>query len=75
VVRSRLNVETDPDEVVLRMMDPRGLIRVKLGASAEGSGLVLADDSQQPGVHILAKGMGSSVRLINRDGRERMITP
>ena len=54
VVRSRLNVEPE-GEVVLRLMDRAGTIRVKLGASENGSGLMLADETAQPGVHMVAR--------------------
>jgi hypothetical protein len=73
-MRARLNVESD-GQVVFRLLDQRGTIRVKLGASEDGSGLVLANDATEPGVHILAKADGSSLRLANKDGRERVITP
>ena len=39
-VRYRLNVESD-GEVVLRLLDQSGTIRVKLGAGRSGSGLVI----------------------------------
>jgi hypothetical protein len=48
---------------------------VKLGAGTDGSGLLLANDATEPGVHILAKPQGSSVRLADKNGRERLITP
>lgn len=73
-MRARLNVEAN-GEVVLRLLDQRGTIRVKLGAAEDGSGLLLANDATEPGVHILAKAAGSSVKLANKDGRERVITP
>jgi hypothetical protein len=73
-MRARLNVESS-GEVVLRLMDQKGTIRVKLGASEDGSGLLLANDATEPGVHILAKADGSRLRLANKDGRERLITP
>jgi hypothetical protein len=41
-VRSRLNVEAN-GEVVLRLLDKNGTIRVKLGAGEGGSGLVRHD--------------------------------
>jgi hypothetical protein len=63
-----------PESVVLRLRDQNGLIRVKLGADQEGSGLVLANDTQQPGVQLLAKG-DSSVRLTNPNGRHQIVTP
>jgi hypothetical protein len=74
LIRARLNVESG-GEVVLRLLDRQGTIRVKLGAGEEGSGLLLANDATEPGVHLLAKPAGSSIRLANKDGRERLITP
>lgn len=63
VVRSRLNVEPE-GEVVLRLMDRNGTIRVKLGASESGSGLMLADETTQPGVHLIARKGASNVTVI-----------
>jgi hypothetical protein len=73
-IRGRLNVEPE-GEVVLRLLDERGRIRVKLGAGTDGSGLLLANDATEPGVHLLATSKGSSMRVANRDGRERLIAP
>jgi hypothetical protein len=39
-VRARFNIEQD-GQVALRLLDENGVIRVKLGASTAGSGLVL----------------------------------
>lgn len=73
-IRARLDVEPG-GEVVFRLLDQQGTIRVKLGAGKDGSGLLLANDATEPGVHILAKAAGSSVRVVNKDGRERVIAP
>jgi hypothetical protein len=73
-VRGRLSIEPQ-GEVVLRLLDERGTIRVKLGAGTDGSGLLLANDATAPGVHLLATREGSSVRVVNKDGRERLIAP
>jgi len=73
-VRSRLNVEPG-GEVVFRLLDENGTIRVKLGADKYGSGLLFANDATEPGVHILATGTGSSLKLKNKDGRETVIAP
>lgn len=73
-LRARLNVESN-GEVVFRLLDQQGTIRVKLGADQSGSGLLLANDVTEPGVHILASARGSSLKLANKDGRERVITP
>jgi hypothetical protein len=73
-IRARFNVESN-GEVVLRLLDQQGTIRVKLGAARDGSGLLLANDATEPGVHLLAGARGSSVRVANKDGRERIIAP
>jgi hypothetical protein len=48
---------------------------VKLGAARDGSGLLLANDATEPGIHLLAGARGSSIRVANKDGREQVITP
>ncbi|HEY7689029.1 MAG TPA: hypothetical protein VH835_10060, partial [Dongiaceae bacterium] len=73
-VRSRLNLEPG-GEVVFRLLDQDGTIRVKLGAAREGSGLLLANDATEPGVHILADSTGSSLKLRNKDGAELKLAP
>jgi hypothetical protein len=79
-VRSRLNVESD-GEVIFRLFDQTGTIRVKLGAGENGSGLVLNDETTEPGVHIVARRAPvagrktTSVTLTGDGGRQRVITP
>lgn len=80
-VRSRIDVEAS-GEVVLRLLDRNGTIRVKLGAGEDGSGLVLLDEATEPGVHLLARRAGTSGRpattsitLRGADGRQRVISP
>ena len=80
-VRSRLNVEPN-GEVVLRLLDRDGTIRVKLGADEGGSGLLLLDEVTEPGVHMIARRSSTSARptttsltLRTGDGRERILTP
>jgi hypothetical protein len=73
-IRARLNVESS-GEVVLRLLDQEGTIRVKLGAAKDGSGLLLANDATEPGIHLLAGATGSSLRVANKDGRERIVVP
>ena len=60
-VRGQWTVEPG-GEVVLRLRDEQGEIRVKLGASAGGSGLVLLDETTAPGVQVIA-------RRVPEDGR------
>jgi len=48
---------------------------LKLGASEEGSGLLLLNESTEPGVHILAKRTGTRVTLTGKGGQQRVIRP
>ncbi|HEV8338784.1 MAG TPA: hypothetical protein VGR25_03895 [bacterium] len=80
-VRSRLNVEQS-GEVVLRLLDKNGTIRVKLGAGVDGSGLVLSDEATEPAIHIIARRVGTSERptttsitLRGTGGQQRVIRP
>lgn len=80
-VRSRLNVESS-GEVVFRLFDQTGTIRVKLGAGEDGSGLVLNDETTEPGVHILARRAPkpdrpktTSITLTGAEGGRKVITP
>ena len=68
--RASIKVEED-GEVVFRLRDAKGTIRVKLGASEDGSGLVLLDDSTSVGIHALAKKKETSLTLINKEGEKR----
>ena len=79
-VRSSLEVE-ESGEVVLRMMDQAGTIRIKLGADRHGSGLVLLDEATTPGVHLIARQRGTpeqrttGIVLQGANGRRRVLGP
>ena len=65
----RASIKTEDDgEVVLRLKDRTGTIRLKLGANEDGSGLLLLDSNTEPGIHALSK--ENVYELINktRDG-------
>ncbi len=64
-----------PETVLLRLIDSKGGPNVKLGASDEGSGLLLGGDSDPTYVQILAKGSNTSLKLSEKDGREQVIKP
>jgi hypothetical protein len=67
-----------PNTVLLRLIDPNGRPGVKLDTSADGSGLLLTGDSERKewsGVQLSARVTGSSVKLLNRDGRQQLIQP
>lgn len=80
-VRTRINVESD-GEVVLRLLGEKGTIRVKLGASEGGSGLLLADEATEPGIHMVARQRATDQRstttrisLRGAGDRERVVEP
>ncbi len=70
--KERVSVKIeDSGEVVFRMRDSDGTIRVKLGASETGSGLVLLDGATNPGVHALAGKDGGTLTLMDKAGKKR----
>ncbi len=74
--RARVNLRTEKDgAVVFRMMDSKGTIRVKLGASESGSGLLLFDETTEPGVHLLATRDETKVSLARKGKEPRVIQP
>jgi hypothetical protein len=69
---------TYPETVLLRLIDPNGRPGVKIGTSADGSGISLAGDSERRdwnGIQILAESTGTSLKLTNKNGRKQVITP
>lgn len=60
---------------VFRMFDSSGAIRLKIGASSDGSGLLLLDDRTEPAVHILAGHAGTSLTLVERGKEKRILAP
>lgn len=62
-----------PTTVILRLSDPKGRPPVKLWADEQGAGLLLMSESDS--AYARLEGKTSSLKLINKDGRERLITP
>jgi hypothetical protein len=73
-VRANLKVEAE-GEAVFRIFDAKGTIRVKVGGSEDGSGLVLLDDRTEPAVHLLAKSAGTTLTLAEKGKEKRVIRP
>ena len=74
--KTRARIDVEPSgEVVFRLLDQQGTIRVKLGAGKNGSGLLIAGQSDPTYVQVLAEGGETTVRLKRQDGRERVIRP
>jgi hypothetical protein len=79
-IRGQFTVESD-GEAVFRLRDESGTIRVKLGASSAGSGLLLIDETTEPGVQILARRspmagqQTTRINLTGAGGRQRQVVP
>jgi len=70
IIRASFKVEPD-GEMMMRLKDQSGNIRVKLGASDEGSGLVLLNGATALGIQALAKNKGTTLVLVDKDGKKR----
>jgi hypothetical protein len=64
-----------PETVMLRLIDPHGRPFVKLGGSEQGAGLGLLGESDTTHVILKAEGPSTSVKLANKDGKERLLEP
>ena len=64
-----------PETVMLRLISSKGRPNVKIAATEDGSAQVLGGESDPAYVQILARGNNTSLKLINKDGREQVIKP
>jgi hypothetical protein len=64
-----------PETVLLRLITAEGRPNVKLGAAKTGSALLIAGESDPTYVQVLSENGETTVRLKNKDGRERVIRP
>jgi hypothetical protein len=80
VIRTRLEVKSE-GTVLLQLFDEKGIIRVKLGASEHGSGLLLSDESNETGIQLVAsrtlpRPAGDDAHPIERRARRaHLLTP
>jgi hypothetical protein len=74
-VRAQFNVEEPSGEVVFRLRDAGGIIRVKMSASEMGSGFLLINNRTEPGVHILAREDNTGLTLTDQNGAKQVIEP
>jgi hypothetical protein len=72
-VRAEIKLERS-GEVVFRLRDEDGAIRVKLGAGREGSGLLLLNEATEPGVQALAGAERTSV-TVQRGAQRNVLVP
>lgn len=72
----RASIKVEPNgEVVFRLHNTKGEVRVKIGASDEGSGIVLLNDSTNPGIQALAKHSGGTLTLFDENGNRHPVMP
>ena len=64
-----------PETVLLRLIDSKGAPNVKIAATEDGSALSLGGESNPTFVQILARGTSTSLKLVNKDGRQQVIKP
>lgn len=70
-----VNSVTYPETVLLRLIDPKSGPIVKLTASENGAALGLSDDTTG-GVSLYARReKGTFLRVVDKNGRERVIRP
>jgi len=69
--------DRSPETVLLRLITERGRPSVKIAASEEAAGLSFAGPTNTKDTYIIleAKGMASSLKLRNEDGREQVVKP
>ena len=64
-----------PETVLLRLISAEGRPNVKLGASRMGAALLVGGEANPTYIQVLAEGGKSTLKMINHDGAERLITP
>ena len=81
LVRTRMEVKPGGN-VVLQLFDQQGVVKVKLDAGEDGSGLWLADETTQSGVQIVARHSGTTdrpattgIRMTRPTGESRGLAP
>jgi hypothetical protein len=78
IVRGQIIVQPNDGGVLLRLIDQEGKPLVKLGAGKDGSALMLTGDpvrTEWSGIQVLARPGASTLRLLNRDGKDRVVKP
>lgn len=66
---------TYPETVLLRLINSQGRPNVKIAATEDGSVLALGGEADPTHVEIAARGMTTSLKLINKDGQQQLIKP
>lgn len=69
------NGKTQPDMVMLRLIDPNGRPSVKLGTSVHGAGIALGGETDETYATLQSDLGESSLKLTNKAGRQHLIKP
>ena len=64
-----------PETVLLRLINSKGAPNVKIAATEDGSGVSLGGDSNPTHIQLLSRGTNTSVKLVNKDGKEKLLKP
>ncbi len=64
-----------PETVLLRLISSQGAPNVKIAATEDGSAVSLGGESNPTHVQLLARGTNTSLKLVNKDGKEQVIKP
>jgi hypothetical protein len=64
-----------PETVLLRLINSKGAPNVKIAATEDGSGVSLGGDSNPTHIQLLARGTNTSVKLVNKDGKQKLLKP
>ena len=64
-----------PETVLLRLIDSKGRPSVKIAATEDGSVVSLGGEADPTDIQLLARGATTSVKLVNKDGKQQLIRP
>ena len=64
-----------PETVLFRLINSKGAPNVKIAATEDGSAVSLGGESNPTNIQILARGKQTSLKLINKDGKQQLIQP
>jgi hypothetical protein len=64
-----------PETVLLRLITSKGRPNVKIAATERGAAALLGGESGPTYVQVLAEGAATSLKLSDKDGRERVLKP
>jgi hypothetical protein len=64
-----------PETVLLRLINSKGAPTVKIAATEDGSAVSFGGESNPTHVQVLPRGTCTSLKLVNKDGREQLIKP